>query len=476
MNESFFSLLNYCPSLHVNQTVAGFPITSWSKSLANLRTCDSGAGRGAGFTYFRPDAGKRSRGALQPYVFVIAQILLHFPTCLVRVARWDKIQVFSIVLAVVNIAITIQAYVSTRLVPGQVLVWTPVTLILDAGAMLQIYVLIIEDISFQSFVNTLQQGVIRPFKVIYSRTHARLRQDSEATKDNRPAHEKVVVQHHLEKGDQTGTTTAEYVGVAATEHLHLYSIDFNLGTSGLSSCRSSCQPSIRTHGVRDGVQLDRLEERDTLKHCGLQTLAAALAIIALVTIIIGQLIALAHAQSGLKASALQVRWCSPFFQPQAHAVLDTCHLSPVVPSQSQGIGCIELPAIQQKTWLLMTTIMLWLTLFCQFADFCFLFFNDKKSKGCHETVKLQRPWLTMFFGMIILIVLAMKGTEYANHLPDGIGERILVFRYDPSLVSHSVCEAHLKSPGLRGGIMGYCDGLFSSWGNWYLGKNTRMEP
>jgi hypothetical protein len=115
-----------------------------------------------------PHAG----GALQPYVLVIAQIFLHFPTCVVRVARWKKIQVFSLILAGVNIAITIQAYVSTRLQPEQVLVWTPVTLILDAGAMLQIYVLIIEDISFHNFARTLARGISKPFKAVNARAKA----------------------------------------------------------------------------------------------------------------------------------------------------------------------------------------------------------------------------------------------------------------------------------------------------------------
>ncbi|RDI77597.1 Formate dehydrogenase [Venturia inaequalis] len=303
--------------------------------------------------------------------------------------------------------------------------------------------------------------------------HARLRRDGQVLKDRPVAHQVLVVQHHFEKNDQRATTTAEYMELTAAERADLHQNSTNRAASGSSSYQPSRQPSIRTTEMH-GVQPDRRKESDTQKDYSAQTFSAALALVALVLIIVLQLIALAHAQSGLEASNLQVRWCSPFFQPQAHAVLADCHISPVVPSQSQGIGCIELPATQQETWLLMTTIMLWLTLLCQLADFCFLFFNDKKSKGCHETVKLQRPWLTMFFGMIILIVMAMKGTEYANHLPDGISERVLVFRYDPSLVSHSVCEAHLKSSGIRGGIMGYCDGLFSSWTDWYLGKNTRM--
>jgi hypothetical protein len=47
-------------------------------------------------------------------------------------------------LAVLGIALTLQAFVSTGLAAAEVLVWMPLTLILDAGAMLQMVVLIIE--------------------------------------------------------------------------------------------------------------------------------------------------------------------------------------------------------------------------------------------------------------------------------------------------------------------------------------------
>lgn len=106
----------------------GSPISLWSKSLSNLQSCGSGASGGYSFTYFRPDMGKNHTSALlrrnsqfvtsealQPFDSDIAQVFLHFPTCLVRVARGEKIQSFSIVLAWVDIAITIQAYISTRM-------------------------------------------------------------------------------------------------------------------------------------------------------------------------------------------------------------------------------------------------------------------------------------------------------------------------------------------------------------------------
>jgi hypothetical protein len=47
-------------------------------------------------------------------------------------------------LAILGIALTVQAFVSTNREAEEVLVWMPLTLILDVGAMLQMVILIIE--------------------------------------------------------------------------------------------------------------------------------------------------------------------------------------------------------------------------------------------------------------------------------------------------------------------------------------------
>jgi hypothetical protein len=58
--------------------------------------------------------------------------------------RWESAQYLALGLALFNIAVTIQSYVSTKLDPAEVLVWMPLTLMLDIGAMLQMVILILE--------------------------------------------------------------------------------------------------------------------------------------------------------------------------------------------------------------------------------------------------------------------------------------------------------------------------------------------
>jgi energy-coupling factor transporter transmembrane protein EcfT len=266
--------------------------------------------------------------------------------------------------------------------------------------------------------------------------------------------------------------TAQVPETGATNE-YLRSLDIPTpSTSHSTSPRPSWRSSASIARVAD---LESLSSHELDKAVKSETLAATVALLILLATLVLQIIGLAHARTGLAVKGLKAVWCSPFFQPQALVILSGCDVLPVVTSSSQGIACVELDADQQRTWLFMTTFILSLSLVFQLVDSCLLALNDGEQRGCHKAVKLRRPWLTTFGGMIILIILLMKGVEYADRLPNGISEGVIVFRYDPSLNAHSVCKAHLKTPGLRGAIIGYSDGLFSSWGETYLGKNATMN-
>jgi hypothetical protein len=114
-----------------NKTVS--PGLQWWQVLGTLaenRTCQE--------SYLRPDVG----GALLPWLFAVLQIVIHLPVIVARVARWEDVQTLSIVLAIFNVAIVAQGYTATKLAPEHVLVWSPMTLVIDAGAMLQLVILV----------------------------------------------------------------------------------------------------------------------------------------------------------------------------------------------------------------------------------------------------------------------------------------------------------------------------------------------
>lgn len=92
-------------------------------------------------TYLRPDIA----GSILPWPYALAWLLIHVPLVLIRVARWEKVQMLSLFLAAVSIASFTQAYSSTQRRPEEILVWSPLTIVLDVGAVLQLFFLVVES-------------------------------------------------------------------------------------------------------------------------------------------------------------------------------------------------------------------------------------------------------------------------------------------------------------------------------------------
>lgn len=188
---------------------------------------------------------------------------------------------------------------------------------------------------------------------------------------------------------------------------------------------------------------------------GQLTFMALLTLLMFLFIFILQFIGLVKAIQGMRVPNLKATWCSPDFQPGVLAVIDgNCTVHMLNESSSSGIGCAGLPAFQQMSWLVNTVTTLSLSLLFQVLDLCVLSLSDGKDRICYKKVKLQWPWLTTFAGMVVLIVLASAGVNYANNLPEGITARVLVLRTDLSLKVFPACEGRLVSLGLRGAVIG----------------------
>jgi hypothetical protein len=80
--------------------------------------------------------------------------VIHFPVTLIRVHRWERVQALSIILAITTSVYHIQAYTS-GVAPEAVLVWMPIFVVLDIGAMMQLIFLIIEDTGFKPLVRAI---------------------------------------------------------------------------------------------------------------------------------------------------------------------------------------------------------------------------------------------------------------------------------------------------------------------------------
>jgi len=195
---------------------------------------------------------------------------------------------------------------------------------------------------------------------------------------------------------------------------------------------------------------------------------ALISFLFLITLLVLQIWALQAAATGRRQEDLRVNWCSPALQDFAVAVTTgNCEKFSVLDSSSKGIGCISLPGDQQRDWLLGTVIALSVALICQVLDTILMLLTNSKTKW--RAVKVQRPWLTMFGGVIMLVVLIVFGVFNAKDLPRGITETVWVYKMKPSWEMGKLCQTEIYPPGLRGVMIGYMDGLFESWGSAYYG-------
>ncbi|TKW55872.1 hypothetical protein CTA1_11755 [Colletotrichum tanaceti] len=101
-------------------------------------------------TYLRPDPG----GCLLPWPYTMAWILIHLPVTVLRT--------LSIILAFFSVYFTVQAYTS-HLPPAQILLWMPLPLVLDIGAMMQLVFLIVNENGTAILRSALKESVVRPF-------------------------------------------------------------------------------------------------------------------------------------------------------------------------------------------------------------------------------------------------------------------------------------------------------------------------
>jgi hypothetical protein len=195
---------------------------------------------------------------------------------------------------------------------------------------------------------------------------------------------------------------------------------------------------------------------------------AFVSLVFLLMLLVLQIYGLWAAFKGRNAKDIRVNWCSPAFRDFAIAVTTgNCEKFDVLDSSSNGIGCISLPGDQQREWLLATVIALISSLVAEFLDTANMLMSEAhwKPRGS----RFRRPWLTMFGGCAMLIVLIDYGRRNANDLPNGVTQTVWIYRKEPSRDLGRVCRGMLNPPGLRGVMIGYMDGLFESWGEAYFG-------
>ncbi|KAI1852944.1 hypothetical protein JX265_012972 [Neoarthrinium moseri] len=389
----------------------------FSEALANNTNCSES-------TYLRPDAA----GSIVPWPYALAWLLIHAPLVLIRVTRWQKVQVLSLVLAAISMGWSVEAYLSTQRRPEEVLVWTPLTIILDVGAVIQLAYLIVENVK-----ERMTQGEkARRFVTIWQAFEALM------------------------------------VGMFRPQEFQLQSSASIIGPKRTDDSKSSADhvETIIEGDVEDQSKGKATSSDPVSRGKAFIVILSLLFFVGLVAL---QIIGLVFAISGLSSrNELKSVWCSPMFESFAIDIVDgNCRTQPVTSSASKGIGCIELSGDKQAGWIVGTVAVLTFSLMLEFTDLLILTFVESHTKW--RGVKMKRPWCTMFCGIAILIFYVIYGLLESSRLPSGMTEVVWVFRKDPSLTFETACRGTITPAGVRGSMMGWTDGFLANWGRVYFG-------
>lgn len=366
-------------------------------------------------------------GALFPWAYTILFLVTHVPVVFIRVVRFDLVQYFCIGSAILAVYLAIQEYVSTGFETSKVLLWSPLLLVIDAGAMLQVFFLVIEGVAVKVGQRTiLMEPGEAPEDEILPQSEPLLKSIPERFKTLR---RRLVAK----RGRDEGSKEVEEAAKLNDKHI-----------AKVSSQQEHDLPSPWPARIA-------------------ATISAMLFIAIVVLQILG--IQAAFKKGNLKTVPVTT-WCSPGFQPFGVAMMDgDCNRHEIIRRNAEGIGCVDLPGLWQREWLYISGIGTLICLICEGTDMVFLALVNGKSK--FRLVKLKRPWSTMILGLVALGITLFYGVQYANSLPYGITHRVLIVVDAGNLMGF---DGELVSAGLRGSLIGWSDGLFSSWGKAYFGS------
>ena len=428
--------MDFC-AVDANATIGNTDFT-WAQALA--KTADSFPY----VSYIRPSSG----GALLPWIYTVVVIIVHVPTVIIRVVRWELVQSWCLIFTFFTVVVYIQAYVSTQFDPAKILVWTPVILIIDAGSMLQVFFLVIEAkmirVGSRNIVMDLPDNGGNSDSKIPFRLESSVTHEAEARPSSYLLTRLCTWLHH---NGETRFESEKHHSYQSPESDKLRQKDNNI---------SIAQPKSNAQQFHYCCLRDQ------------RVWVALLAAILFAIVLLLQIFGLVKAIQAVRASSdsLVVNWCSTLFQPFGVAAVDgDCNVYEVTETDVKGIGCIPIQGAWQQSWLKGTVAALAIEILAEMGDFTILYLVNNISRW--RGVKMRRPWISIFSGMIVLLATLVCSVFYATNLPPKITGRMMVLMDSPSKASYMV---DFTSAGLRGDINSWNDGLFESWKGIYFGN------
>ena len=360
-------------------------------------------------TYIRPGGGM----SIMPWLLTVGLLVIHVPVAIVRVIRWESGQVWSLALAALAIVLVSLAYSSTKFNPREIYVWTPLPLLIDVGAMIQVFVLLLENPEDAERV----RKTIAWWKEIVWR---QIKKYGNAQSENRKSS-------------------------------HADSIDSALRDLPLRADEGQV-------GDEDVVPLPQTNPRDVRGIIILLLLSGLFAVV----LIIMQLVGLGHAAQELRSPeslALNKTWCSPAFKIARQVIDINCNVYNVSKSPIGAADCIQLPGDQHR-WLVWTIIGIVVGMGCEIIDALVIMRFGKRGSS------KRRPWCTIVLGIAIWALFIGVSVSAADFTPFSTYDHLFLVRRSDG----SICQSRVVPARLWGLILSWSEGFLSSFNDSYLPK------
>ena len=338
-----------------------------------------------------------------PCLLVVVLLVIHVPVAIVRIVRWESVQVWSLALAALAIAMTSLAYKSTSYDPQQIYVWTSLPLILDVGAMIQLFALLFQDA--QRVQNYIGRWIKKISKQVrrFGAWLSKKKQSAVSELEMQQQGEQEVLEGRAAGGQDEIVIKEETIPLASAKPRDVRAIIILLTLSGLFG----------------------------------------------ITLMAMQFVGFAHAIQGLHSpQPFFEQWCSPTFKT-ARLVFDKeCNLYPVTESPNGGADCIPIPGNQQ-IWLRGTAVGLGVGIACEIIDAILM-------------TRLGRPWLTMILGITTWALFIGLGVVAGGTIPF-VDQRIGII----DKVSNSTCLSTVVPGRLWGQLLSWEEGILYGLGSVY---------
>lgn len=400
-------------------------------------------------TYVRFDQGM----TVMPWLLSAILLSIHLPIVWLRVMQWESAQILSLAITAFDVVLVMVAFGSTKLASMYVCTWAPITLTLDVGAVLQIFVLICAQPGSKENMKITIVGWLNSINLFQRNGKERCvdpnsgEEDEECLSDDDISN----VRHSANLG--ACSMPANPPAALFIEHTNEAPWDAIESLGPESAAEQAHNRLVEQH--TQSYQPNRRNPctKSNGRSVEVQTALLVLCVLLFLALISLQITGLVFSAKGnAENESLAMSFASPGLQLGSILFDSNCNAYNLTKDEGQGVRKFLVPGGTQHGWLHANVIVLSIELVLEAVDAVIMFsiFMDRGRR-----LQRRRPWFTMVSGIAAWAVIIGFGVYFSQKIP--FEENRVALAGDDL---NSTCQVLLYPAGLRGTMIAWADGLF----------------